>query len=135
MSLPACQQRILDTIAGTLQVRDPRLASMFAIFTKLSRQEPMPAAEALQVSRLRWALRRMQWNARRVRRKARRLRQTGARRSRLRAFVIVPVVLAAFVSLIVLVPQSADQPACGAGPTVRSSVQPVQRSAPCWEGR
>jgi hypothetical protein len=39
MSLPARQQRVLDRIEHSLHAYDPGLRSMFAIFTKLSREE------------------------------------------------------------------------------------------------
>lgn len=45
MSLPARQQRALDRIDRTLAGDDPRLGSMFAIFTTLAMDEPMPATE------------------------------------------------------------------------------------------
>ena len=47
MSLPAGQQRILDGIADALRATEPRLASMFAIFTRLSKDEPPPRRERL----------------------------------------------------------------------------------------
>ena len=47
MSLPASQQRILDRIEHSLHVSDPPLRSMFAIFTKLVREEGMPLPEEL----------------------------------------------------------------------------------------
>jgi hypothetical protein len=40
MSLPTCQQRVLDRIEQSLHAGDPRLRSKFAIFTKLTRQGP-----------------------------------------------------------------------------------------------
>ena len=47
MSLPASQQRVLDRIEETLKRREPRLASMFAIFTRLTVHEGVPRTEAL----------------------------------------------------------------------------------------
>jgi Protein of unknown function (DUF3040) len=47
MSLPACQQRILDTIEHALQHGEPRLASMFAMFTRLNTNEGVPRTERL----------------------------------------------------------------------------------------
>jgi hypothetical protein len=47
MSLPARQQRVLDGIAEALRRTEPRLASMFAIFTRLSKDEPPPWWEQL----------------------------------------------------------------------------------------
>lgn len=45
MSLPARQQRALDRIEKTLLADDPRLGSMFAIFTRLTWHEAMPMTE------------------------------------------------------------------------------------------
>jgi hypothetical protein len=47
MSLPASQQNALDAIDDGLRHGDPRLARMFAVFTRLTRQESMPARETL----------------------------------------------------------------------------------------
>jgi hypothetical protein len=47
MSLPAGQQRVLDGIAEKLRMTEPRLTSMFAIFTRLSKDEPPPRREQL----------------------------------------------------------------------------------------
>jgi hypothetical protein len=57
MSLPACQQRVLDTIESTLQRREPRLASMFAMFTRLTTNEGAPRTERLEAHW--WARRRV----------------------------------------------------------------------------
>ena len=45
MSLPTRQQRTLNRIDRRLAVDDPRLGSMFATFTRLTLDEPMPATE------------------------------------------------------------------------------------------
>jgi Protein of unknown function (DUF3040) len=52
MSLPVAQERTLTSIEQALRSRDPRLNSLFSIFTRLTRQEPMPAIE--QIRRQRW---------------------------------------------------------------------------------
>jgi hypothetical protein len=51
MSLPAGQQRILDGIAETLRLTEPRLTVMFAIFTRLAKNEPPPRGEQISVRR------------------------------------------------------------------------------------
>jgi hypothetical protein len=48
VSLPAGQQRALDGIESALQAGEPRLASMFAIFTRLARDEAAPRRESLR---------------------------------------------------------------------------------------
>jgi hypothetical protein len=51
MSLPAGQQRVLDGIAEALRRTEPRLTSMFAIFARLSKDEPPPRREQLTTRR------------------------------------------------------------------------------------
>jgi hypothetical protein len=48
MSLPARQQRVLGRIEHSLHAGDPRLRSMFATFTKLTRGQQMPRLEQLE---------------------------------------------------------------------------------------
>jgi hypothetical protein len=52
MSLPASEERTLTAIERSLLSRDPRLKSLFAIFTRLTWHEAMPAVE--QLRRRRW---------------------------------------------------------------------------------
>ena len=52
MSLPASQQRVLDRIEEALKHREPRLASMFAMFNRLNLHERLPWIEA--VERIPW---------------------------------------------------------------------------------
>jgi hypothetical protein len=47
MGLPASQERLLDRIEETLKQREPRLASMFAMFARLNINERLPRTEAL----------------------------------------------------------------------------------------
>lgn len=47
MGLPNRQQRVLDQIERTLQSADPRLASMFASFTRFTGQAQAPDGEAI----------------------------------------------------------------------------------------
>jgi hypothetical protein len=47
MSLPACQERILSGIENELRKGAPRLASRFAIFTRLTGDEELPRTEQL----------------------------------------------------------------------------------------
>ena len=49
MSLPASQQRVLDRIEEVLKKREPRLVSMFAMFTRLNLGERLPRLEALEL--------------------------------------------------------------------------------------
>lgn len=52
MSLPVSEERALTGIEQALLSRDPRLKSLFAIFTRLTWQEAMPSIE--QLRRRRW---------------------------------------------------------------------------------
>ena len=47
MTLPASQQHLLDGIAGELRTTEPHLAGMFAVFTRLTKDEALPRAEQL----------------------------------------------------------------------------------------
>ena len=53
MSLPACQQRVLDRMEGALRASEPHLTSMYAIFGRLNADEPI-GAERLTRKRQRW---------------------------------------------------------------------------------
>ncbi len=48
MSLPACQERILSRIESSLRTCEPRLASRFAIFARLTRDEELPRREQIE---------------------------------------------------------------------------------------
>jgi hypothetical protein len=49
MSLPSGQQRVLESIEGKLAESDPRLVSLFSIFTRLTLAEAMPWIEQVAV--------------------------------------------------------------------------------------
>ena len=68
MSLPAAQEHLLLGMEGELQASEPRLAAMFAIFTRLTRDEERTRLEQLaarprrlwgwlNASRSRWSAR------------------------------------------------------------------------------
>jgi hypothetical protein len=48
VSLPVAQQRVLEGIESALEGGEPRLRSMFAIFTRLTRDEGAPRTESLR---------------------------------------------------------------------------------------
>jgi hypothetical protein len=56
VSLPASQQQVLDRIESDLEGCEPRLRSMFAIFTRLTRDDGAPHTELLRPGshRIRW---------------------------------------------------------------------------------
>lgn len=83
MGLPASQQRVLDRIEETLKRREPRLVSMFAMFTRLAINERLPRLEALEAAP--W------WSPRRYRGPA-----------RVRAVVLLALASALVVSAVFL---------------------------------
>jgi len=96
VSLPARQERVLERIEQSLHACDPPLKSMFAMFTKLARGEEMPRLEELQApSSPLWDwLKRLAQPAR-DRRATRRAWANGAPDTRLRAIIVVPILLLA----------------------------------------
>ena len=107
MSLPASQQRALETIDSDLRAADTRLASMFRVFTELTRLEKMPRTETFQP---------VNWWTRAARRQrgcalagCRHPGHRGlswprprTRRNRFGTLVLVPLLLAATLSLLLL---------------------------------
>lgn len=77
MSLPARQRRMLDGIEVALRASEPRIASMFAIFTRLAENDRAALPERLPRFRFRMS-------------------------ASLRAFVLLPVLFAMLVTGVVL---------------------------------
>jgi hypothetical protein len=103
VSLPACQQRALDGIEGALQACEPRLASMFAIFTRLARDEAVPRTESLRAeTRVAWG-----W--------------LGRLTATPRAIVAIPLVLGFMVLLVFLITNSSAAHACGPAGGLRAA--------------
>lgn len=48
MGLPARQRRVLERIESTLRGSDPRLAALYTIFSRLTRDEEMPRIEQVR---------------------------------------------------------------------------------------
>ena len=106
MSLPASQQRALAAMDRDLRDADTRLASMFRVFTELTQLEKMPLAETFQP--VRWWTR----AGRRAGRRQRGCTLPGCRRpghrgldwrsGRLGTIMLVPLLLAATLSLLLL---------------------------------
>jgi hypothetical protein len=108
MSLPAGQQRILDGIADGLQASEPRLATMYAIFTRLTKSEARPRREQLPVPP-RWSRWLGHFAAPLPVRRWRRLRRSRRRLSVVAPIAIVVIALPALIGLT-----SYANPACGA---------------------
>ncbi len=111
MTLPTGQQRALDAIDHVLQSAEPRLATMFGVFTDLTRLDAMPAVETLQPGpwwsrhRLAGPLYRPGWSGHQRHRPGQR-HQPGRRPlragRRLSRVVLIPLLLLAAVSLVVV---------------------------------
>ena len=99
MTLPASQQHALDAIDDVLQFAEPQLASMFGVFTDLTRLEAMPAVETLPPGRW-WSRYRLPGH----RYRPGRPHHSGRRRAggRLGRIVLVPLLLVAAVSLVIV---------------------------------
>jgi hypothetical protein len=96
VSLPACQQRALEKMESALQACEPRLASMFAIFTRLARDEAVPRRESLRAeTRVAWG-----WLG-------------GLAAATPRAIVVIPLVLGFMVLLVFLAMSSPAGHGCG----------------------
>jgi hypothetical protein len=134
MSLPACQERILSGIADALRKGEPRLASRFAIFSRLTRGEELPRTEQLMPQS--W-LQRVLSSAGRAWRclfPRPRSRAVAAMRpaSRLRAAVVLPVLLIVMASATV-VTAVAGTHSCAPAPRRPAVIQ--TRWATCAAGR
>lgn len=120
MTLPARQQRILDGMAVSLQERDPRLASLFSIFTRLTRQEPMPRAEEMPPGRPAGLRGRPQPRGR---------QRPGRSAAWLRA-IMIPVALAAVAAVLLLSLTTGSTRGCPARLT-RTSAQLAAWASGC----
>ncbi|HTT51275.1 MAG TPA: hypothetical protein VMH35_07735 [Streptosporangiaceae bacterium] len=127
MSLPVSQQRALDAIDHELRGADRRLAGMFRVFSELTRLEKMPPAETYQPARW-WA-----GAGRRTGRRPRSCTLRGCCRRAPRAvgtIVLVPLLLAATLSLLLLGVLTTGPAGRGRCAPVASFVAPARLSAP-----
>jgi hypothetical protein len=79
MGLPARQRKRLENIEHKLRSSDPRLAAMFSIFGRLTRDEDMPSIEELRHRAAMLVLRTRLWLAAVASRLTFRRRRTGPR--------------------------------------------------------
>ena len=139
MSLPACQERILSGIENALRACEPRLASRFAIFTRLTRDEQIPHTEQLVPQT--WLRHALTSAGRAFRFLFPRPRSRGSTAvrgaqgrpaARLRAVVVLPVLLIAMASATVATAMVGTQ-TCAAAPRRPPAAQ--TRWATCAAGR
>jgi hypothetical protein len=124
MSLPACQQRVLDTIESALQKREPRLASMFAMFTRLNTSEELPRTERLEA---RWWARHRHWRPAPTGGVA---RARGHPALALRPLFLIPVLIMLAAS-IVLLGITSSSPVCTPTGSPRGPVTSRSHSENC----
>ena len=120
MSLPASQRRILEKIEFALRRSDPRLAALFANFSRLNRGEGMPHVEQLRARAVRLTGRLPA---------AGRSAMSG-RRVRLRAAFLLPAALLAVISAA-LVGAGFPGPAKCAATKQRPSTAAVSQPVRC----
>jgi hypothetical protein len=93
MSLPIGQQRDLESIEGKLAESDPRLVSLFSIFTRLTLTEKMPWIEQIAIRPMAYRLGALaywfRWIARRP-------------AARVRAMVLLPAALTAIACAVTI---------------------------------
>jgi hypothetical protein len=93
MSLPARQLRKLEEIEGSLTGSDPRLRSLFAIFTRLTRGEAMPWFEQVPLRPIADGLAAVRGAVRSIARRP---------AARVRAVLLLPAMLGAMVCGIMI---------------------------------
>jgi hypothetical protein len=121
VGLPARQRRVLESIEDRLRRSDPRLAAMFTIFARLTRDEEMPRFEQLrhraelQIARFRLITSAI---GRRLAGRTGRMRRAG-RRYQLAVFF--PLALVLMTLAIVLVARFGGASRCPAVTTVAAA--------------
>ena len=113
--LPVSQQRVLDGIESVLEGGEPRLGSLFAIFTRLTRDEGAPRTEALRAETL---LRRA-WPA-------------GGLTTSVRAIIAVPLIVGLVTFCVFMAVNSSAAQGCRPGPVASRTVS--CQSAPGPQG-
>jgi len=107
--LPVGEQRVLDGIESALEGGEPRLRSMFAIFTRLTRDDGTPRTEALRA-------------------------ETSPRRARLAAgappIIGAALILGLLAFFIFMAVSSSATPGCWRGPLLTQSVSCQQATGP-----
>jgi hypothetical protein len=125
MGLPARQRRVLGRIEGALRGSDPRLAALYSIFARLTREEEMPRIEQLRhgITVL-------------FARTRRRLASAGARSvgrlvPRQRAVLLFPLALCLAIASIVFAVRAGNGPNCSPVTPLAASSKHVPQSKLC----
>lgn len=99
MSLTAHQCRALQSIERQLRAREPRLASMFTMFTTLTKDELLPPIETIQARRWQW----LTESFARLRRRWRRHPGAVTQRRRLANVVFIPFIMVGLLVTVLVV--------------------------------
>ena len=125
MGLPARQRRMLGRIENALRGSDPRLAGLYSIFARLTRDEEMPRIEQLRHGVAKVLLRT-------------RLRLAGLRAAvfgrlipRQRAALFFPLALGLAIASIVFAARSGPGPNCAPVAPVAATGAHAAASKPC----
>jgi hypothetical protein len=137
MGLPASQARILEKIESALQGSDPRLVSLFAIFTRLTCNEEMPTVEQLRAraALLLIGLRRgptaaWRWLTATRRRLTGAGRRIGrAPRARLRTAIFFPLALALVASSFIVSSRFSTTQRCATSAAAARTARPGSRTS------
>ena len=122
MGLPVSQRRILERIENGLRGSDPRLAALFALFTRLNRDEAMPRMELIR-GRVAMALAPV----------TRRLMAFGrwfasSRRARLRTALFFPVALGLVATAVLVGSSFPDNTRCAPAPQTKRVAHTSERA-------
>ena len=129
MGLPAGQRRALEKIEHALRASDPRLASLFAVFGRLTRDEEMPRIEQLRhrvaaaVLRVRLALT--------FAGQRHRTRRAGRRHARQRFALFFPLALAQMALTIIVASRFGGAGTCTATTAASSAARQTPGSRLC----
>jgi hypothetical protein len=124
MGLPVRQRMVLDRMDRTLQGTEPRLAALYAIFCKLTRDEEMPRFEQLRhglSARLGWLRRALAFIIRPLHTRFRR---------RQRIVLFYPLAIALAVGSIVLAVRSSPTKSC-LPVRAAAATKNAAKSSPC----
>jgi hypothetical protein len=116
------QHRVLTAMHGSLRRSDPRLVAKFMIFTRLTKDEAIPAVERVKRKRLGWLI--LGWLTSTVRRLARRFL-----RWRRRGLLLIPAAAAALVAVVIVVGQGQARGSCAPAHTGTGSAAAHQTAS------
>ncbi len=139
MGLTARQNRTLTSIEHRLRAREPRLASMFSMFARLTQGEALPGIETISVKRWHWLTELAgPWRSRRRHRRRLRQRRRAACPGpvrRILSAVCVPIIVLGLMSVILVIGVLAPLTGRCVSPGYRyvaSMTGPTSRECPTW---